>query len=81
MRFSDFLNVLFRCRRHSSFLHLVESTLQQACLIELMGCTLIVCLLGYFIIMVRKFIYPRVLLRKQKKKISCNNMTFIGMGE
>ncbi|XP_011880212.1 PREDICTED: odorant receptor 13a-like [Vollenhovia emeryi] len=37
--------------RIRSFLHLVESTLQQACLIELMGCTLIVCLLGYFIIM------------------------------
>ncbi|KAL0117089.1 hypothetical protein PUN28_010139 [Cardiocondyla obscurior] len=37
--------------RIRSFLHLVESTLQQACLIELMGCTAIVCLLGYFIIM------------------------------
>ncbi|KAL0117096.1 hypothetical protein PUN28_010140 [Cardiocondyla obscurior] len=37
--------------RIRSFLQLVENTLQQACLIELMGCTAIVCLLGYFIIM------------------------------
>ncbi|XP_011684378.1 PREDICTED: odorant receptor 13a-like [Wasmannia auropunctata] len=37
--------------RIRSFLELVENTLQQACLIELMGATMIVCLLGYFIIM------------------------------
>ncbi|KAL6259120.1 hypothetical protein P5V15_009042 [Pogonomyrmex californicus] len=37
--------------RIRSFLQLVENTLQQACLIELLGCTMIVCLLGYFIIM------------------------------
>ncbi|KAL6259123.1 hypothetical protein P5V15_009045 [Pogonomyrmex californicus] len=37
--------------RIRSFLQLVENTLQQACLIELLGCTVIVCLLGYFIIM------------------------------
>ncbi|XP_018406426.1 PREDICTED: odorant receptor 13a-like [Cyphomyrmex costatus] len=37
--------------RIRSFLQLVENTLQQACLIELMGCTMIVCILGYFIIM------------------------------
>ncbi|XP_011158994.1 odorant receptor 13a-like [Solenopsis invicta] len=37
--------------RIRSFLHLVENTLQQACLIELMGCTAILCLIGYFIIM------------------------------
>ncbi|XP_011684692.1 PREDICTED: odorant receptor 13a-like [Wasmannia auropunctata] len=37
--------------RIRSFLKLVENTLQQACLLELMGCTMIVCLLGYFIIM------------------------------
>ncbi|XP_025987073.2 odorant receptor 13a-like [Solenopsis invicta] len=37
--------------RIRSFLQLVENTLQQACLLELFGCTTIVCLLGYFIIM------------------------------
>ncbi|XP_032689611.1 odorant receptor 13a-like [Odontomachus brunneus] len=37
--------------RIRNFLQLVEHTLQQACLIELMGCTMIVCLLGYCIIM------------------------------
>ncbi|CAL1689178.1 unnamed protein product [Lasius platythorax] len=37
--------------RIRNFLRLVEHTMQQACLIELMGCTIIVCLLGYFIIM------------------------------
>ncbi|XP_071558399.1 odorant receptor 4-like [Temnothorax nylanderi] len=37
--------------RIRSFLQLVENTLQQACLIELMGCTMIVCLFGYIIIM------------------------------
>ncbi|XP_018359687.1 PREDICTED: uncharacterized protein LOC108758942, partial [Trachymyrmex cornetzi] len=36
--------------RIRSFLQLVENTLQQACLIELMGCTMLICLLGYFII-------------------------------
>ncbi|XP_019699390.1 odorant receptor 13a-like isoform X1 [Harpegnathos saltator] len=37
--------------RVRNFLQLVEHTLQQACLIELLGCTMIVCLLGYCIIM------------------------------
>ncbi|XP_020279263.1 odorant receptor 13a-like [Pseudomyrmex gracilis] len=37
--------------RIRSFLQLVEDTLQQACLIEFLGCTIIVCLLGYCIIM------------------------------
>ncbi|XP_012230129.1 odorant receptor 4-like [Linepithema humile] len=37
--------------RIRNFLQLVEETLQQACLIELLGCTIIVCLLGYCIIM------------------------------
>ncbi|XP_071558058.1 odorant receptor 4-like [Temnothorax nylanderi] len=37
--------------RIRSFLQLVENTLQQACLIELTGCTILACLLGYFIIM------------------------------
>ncbi|XP_071641324.1 odorant receptor 4-like [Temnothorax longispinosus] len=37
--------------RIRSFLQLVENTLQQACLIELTGCTMLACLLGYFIIM------------------------------
>ncbi|XP_071641230.1 odorant receptor 4-like isoform X2 [Temnothorax longispinosus] len=37
--------------RIRSFLRMVENTLQQACLIKLMGGTIIVCLLGYFIIM------------------------------
>ncbi|CAL1689179.1 unnamed protein product [Lasius platythorax] len=32
------------------FLQLVEHTMQQMCLIELMGCTTIVCILGYCII-------------------------------
>ncbi|XP_018406424.1 PREDICTED: odorant receptor 13a-like [Cyphomyrmex costatus] len=36
--------------RIRSFLQLVENTLQQACLIELMGCTMNACILGYFII-------------------------------
>ncbi|XP_012230130.2 odorant receptor 4-like isoform X1 [Linepithema humile] len=37
--------------RIRSFLQLVEHTLQQICLIELMGCTIIVCVLGYCMIM------------------------------
>ncbi|XP_014487923.1 PREDICTED: odorant receptor 13a-like, partial [Dinoponera quadriceps] len=37
--------------RIRNFLRLVEHTMQQVCLIELMGCTLIVCILGYCIIM------------------------------
>ncbi|XP_025987696.2 odorant receptor 22c isoform X2 [Solenopsis invicta] len=37
--------------RIRNFLQLVENTLQQACLLELFGCTMILCLLGYFIIM------------------------------
>ncbi|XP_018364317.1 PREDICTED: odorant receptor 13a-like [Trachymyrmex cornetzi] len=37
--------------RFRSFLQLIENTLHQACLIELMGCTMLICLLGYFIIM------------------------------
>ncbi|XP_018406425.1 PREDICTED: odorant receptor 13a-like [Cyphomyrmex costatus] len=37
--------------RFRSFLQLIEKTLHQACLIELMGCTMLICLLGYFIIM------------------------------
>ncbi|XP_072746835.1 odorant receptor 4-like [Anoplolepis gracilipes] len=36
--------------RIRNFLRLVEHTLQQICLIELMGCTIIVCNLGYCII-------------------------------
>ncbi|KAL6426577.1 hypothetical protein ACFW04_009174 [Cataglyphis niger] len=36
--------------RIRNFLQMVEHTMQQACLIELVGCTIIVCLLGYFII-------------------------------
>ncbi|XP_039304877.1 odorant receptor 33a-like isoform X2 [Solenopsis invicta] len=37
--------------RIRSFLQSVETTLQQACLMELTGCTAVACLLGYFIIM------------------------------
>ncbi|KAL0117088.1 hypothetical protein PUN28_010138 [Cardiocondyla obscurior] len=37
--------------RIRSFIQMIENTIQQACLIEVMGCTTIVCLLGYFIIM------------------------------
>ncbi|XP_014487474.1 PREDICTED: odorant receptor 13a-like, partial [Dinoponera quadriceps] len=37
--------------RIRNFLQLVEHTMQQVCLIELMGCTIIICILGYCIIM------------------------------
>ncbi|XP_018342275.1 PREDICTED: uncharacterized protein LOC108745290, partial [Trachymyrmex septentrionalis] len=36
--------------RIRNFLQLVENTLQQACLIELTGCTMNACILGYFIL-------------------------------
>ncbi|XP_014467441.1 PREDICTED: odorant receptor 13a-like [Dinoponera quadriceps] len=37
--------------RIRNFLKLVEHTMQQVCLIELMGCSIVVCILGYCIIM------------------------------
>ncbi|XP_012230128.1 odorant receptor 4-like isoform X2 [Linepithema humile] len=37
--------------RVRNFLRLVEETMQQVCLIDLMGCTIIVCIIGYCIIM------------------------------
>ncbi|KYN50695.1 hypothetical protein ALC56_00072, partial [Trachymyrmex septentrionalis] len=43
--------------RIRNFLQLVENTLQQACLIELTGCTMNACILGYFILIVRNLIY------------------------
>jgi len=39
-----------------SFLNKVEEILQYICLVEVVGCTFILCLLGYYIIMVREII-------------------------
>jgi len=39
-----------------SFLNKVEEILQYICLVEVIGCTFILCLLGYYIIMVREII-------------------------
>ncbi|KAL0117074.1 hypothetical protein PUN28_010134 [Cardiocondyla obscurior] len=40
--------------RIKSFLSKVEEILQYVCLVEVVGCTFILCLLGYYIIMVRE---------------------------
>jgi len=37
---------------HYSFLQLVQNVIQYSSLLELIGCTLIICLLGYLVIMV-----------------------------
>jgi len=39
-----------------SFLNKVEEILQYICLVEVVGCTFILCLLGYYIIMVCEII-------------------------
>lgn len=39
---------------HFSFLRLVENTLRYGSLVELVGCTTMLCLIGYCIIGVRK---------------------------
>lgn len=39
-----------------SFLSKVEEIFQYICLVEVVGCTFILCLLGYYIIMVRELI-------------------------
>ena len=37
-----------------SFLNKIEEILQYICLVEVVGCTFILCLLGYYIIMVHE---------------------------
>lgn len=39
---------------HFSFLALTEKTLQQVSFVEFIGCMLNICLLGYYVIMVRE---------------------------
>ncbi|KAG7198565.1 hypothetical protein KM043_005929 [Ampulex compressa] len=67
----------------ANFLRLVNSSLQQICLVEVLGCTMIICLLGYCILMewenhnkVAMFSYTTSLL-----SISMNIFMFCYTGE
>lgn len=75
-----------------SFLGKVEDILQYMCLVEVIGCTFILCLLGYYIIMVREimifytniYIYKiscKYILAKKNAKKNISDIYFVGMGK